>query len=129
MSRAGRLRAWRCGLGHVQLNEDTSCGACGRPLRPARIGAAARLIAATTVRVNPAGRPFVLGVAVTRCGRARTLCVVETPIRGNGRDAVRLAERDGVIVARGCGDSRRARPALKARNPGPRATGEDSQRS
>jgi hypothetical protein len=90
-------------------------------LQPVRVAPGARLIAHTTVRVNPAGRPFVLGLAVTRCGRARTLCVVEGEIRGNGRDAVRLCNERGVIVARGL--------SVRGRNPAPAATRGGSRRS
>ncbi len=98
--RVGRIDAWRCGRGHVHLHESPVCGDCGRPLRRARVSPEARLIATTTVYVNPAGRPFVLGVAVTRGVRARTLCIVEGAVRGSGRDEVLLREEEGRIVAR-----------------------------
>ena len=60
----------------------------------------ARLVLVTTVRVNPTGAPFRLGVAVMRSGRERVLCVVEGAVRGLGYDWVVLEERDGVTVAR-----------------------------
>ncbi|MDH4035879.1 MAG: hypothetical protein OEX18_01745 [Candidatus Krumholzibacteria bacterium] len=116
-----RLVAWRCPRGHVQLHGAPACPACGERLRPARLSPDARLIATTTVRVNPQGRPFVLGIAVTRCGRARTLCVVRTRIRGNGRDAVRLCNEDGVVVARAA--------RVKARSPGQSARRGGSRRN
>lgn len=60
----------------------------------------ARLVLVTTVRVNPSGAPFRLGVAVKRSGRERVLCVVEGAVRGLGYDRVVLEERNGVTVAR-----------------------------
>jgi len=67
----------------------------------------ARLVLVTTVRINPTGAPFRLGVAVMRSGRARVLCVVEGAVRGLGYDRVVLEERGGVTVAR---PARRRRP-------------------
>ena len=61
---------------------------------------AARLVLVTTVRVNPSGTPFRLGMAIERRGRARVLCVVEGAVRGLGYDRVLLEECDGVTVAR-----------------------------
>lgn len=98
--RRGGLDAWRCARGHLHLHGGPVCPACGAPLRAARVAPDARVVAFTTVRVAPGGSPFVLGIAQTRCGRARTLCVVATPLRGSGHDAVRLSNEDGVIVAR-----------------------------
>ncbi len=119
-----RLPAWRCAHGHVQLHEAAACPACGAPLLRGHVNGAARLIASTTVRVNPSGRPFILGVAVTRCGRARTLCVVEAPVRGTGHDAVWLCSEEGRVVARS-----RVRARLSADNPAGSARREDSRRS
>ena len=116
------LAAWRCERGHLQLHAGVSCAACGRALRTSRVPSGARLVAVTTVRVNPRGRPFVLGVAVTACGHARTLCVVEGAIRGNGRDAVRLHIAGGVVVARAAG-------RIRERSREPVSTPEDSRRS
>jgi hypothetical protein len=82
-----------------------------------RIPARARLVAHTTVRVNPTGVPYRLGVAVTDRGAA-TLCVIEGEIRGNGRDRVTLVERNGRFYARGA----RARVS---RSPAPPATDAD----
>jgi hypothetical protein len=74
-----------------------------------RLSSHAVLTLVTTVRVNPSGAPFRLGVAVTRSGRARVLCRVAGDVRGNGRDRVVLEERDGIVVARParCGPRRR----------------------
>ena len=121
MRRDTRLDAWRCERGHVHLHGGALCHACARPLRPVRVAADARLLAATTVHVNPGGRPFVLGVAVTRCGRARTLCVVEGALRKNGRDAIRLRNENGVIVARAAG--------VRGHSPARFPTREGSQKS
>jgi len=55
----------------------------------------------TTVRVNPTGEPYQLGIAVTRAGRARTICRVEGPVRAVGHDPVVLERRGDMIIARG----------------------------
>lgn len=120
-----RLDAWRCLHGHVQLHTAPRCPSCGGAMRRARVSADARLIAVTTVRVNPSGRPFVLAVAVTRCGRARTLCVVRSAIRGDGHDAVRLHDEGGVIVAVARGREGR----IRGRNPVRPSTPGDSRRN
>ncbi|HET6350378.1 MAG TPA: hypothetical protein VFH88_14980, partial [Candidatus Krumholzibacteria bacterium] len=72
----------------------------GEPTRTVRIRADAVLELATTVHVNPTGRPFRLGVAVTRSGHARTLCHVEGAMRGLGNDSVVLERRGDILVAR-----------------------------
>ena len=63
-------------------------------------GKPAILVLVTTVRVNPFGAPFRLGVAVMRAGKTRVLCRVEGRVRGNGNDRVILEERNGVVTAR-----------------------------
>jgi hypothetical protein len=95
-----RLLAWRCGSGHLTLLEEGTCAACGGTLQTTPVHAAARLVATTTVRVNPTGHPFVLGIAVTTAGRVRTLCVVDGPVRHSGHDRVWLTREGGRIVAR-----------------------------
>jgi len=57
----------------------------------------------TTVRINPAGEAYRLGIAVTHAGRARTICRVEGHVRGLGHDRVLLERRGDVIIARGRG--------------------------
>ncbi|HEX5131266.1 MAG TPA: hypothetical protein VFX92_02135 [Candidatus Krumholzibacteria bacterium] len=94
------LAAWRCAAGHVHIHAASGCPACGGALRAVAIRPEARLIAMTTVRVTPDGTPFRLGVAVTRAGNARTLCIVVGAVRGTGRDAVLLREENGSIIAR-----------------------------
>jgi hypothetical protein len=69
-------------------------------MRAARVAPDATLLLLTTVRVSPWGAPFRLGLAVTVCGRARTLCHVEGRVRGSGSDAVVLERRGDVFVAR-----------------------------
>jgi len=98
--RSAPLQGFVCARGHASLVSADGCEQCGSTLRATRLAADATLLLVTTVRVNPTGAPFRLGVAVTRAGRARTLCVVEGPVRGNGNDAVRLEWRDGVWIAR-----------------------------
>lgn len=100
MSGPTRIAAWQCARGHTSLHPDQACTACGGRLRTLEIAPDATLLFATTVRVNPSGQPFQLGVAVTRCGRARTLCRIEGALRGLGHDVVVLERRGDVIVAR-----------------------------
>lgn len=61
---------------------------------------AATLVLVTTVRVNPSGAPFRLGLAILYRGRTRILCRVEGKVRGSGYDRVTIEERNGVMVAR-----------------------------
>lgn len=61
---------------------------------------AATLVLVTTVRVNPSGVPFQLGVAILQSGRSRVLCRVEGAVRGSGYDRVMIEEKNGVLVAR-----------------------------
>jgi hypothetical protein len=90
---------------------DPACATCGERTLAARIRGAAVLELVTTVRVNPSGQPFQLGVAVLRAGRSRTLCRVEGAVRGLGNDRVVLERRGDVIVAR----PRRLRASSRAR--------------
>jgi uncharacterized OB-fold protein len=99
MTGSRRLDGWRCQRGHVFLHRHRECPACGERLSATRVGVEAHLRSCTTVRVNPSGEPFRLGIAVTREG-ASTLCVVEGRVRGSGYDAVRLAVDDGRFTAR-----------------------------
>lgn len=94
------LDAWRCEHGHVFLHPHHRCPSCGARLRAARVSPAARLLLSTTVRINPTGEPFVLGIAETESGRARTLCRVEGAVRGTGHDAVILERRGATVFAR-----------------------------
>ena len=100
MKRPRRLDARRCPRGHVSLQPDAACVICGEAVQAVRIRADAVLELVTVVRVNPTGQPFQLGVAVTRAGRARTLCRVEGVVRGLGNDAVVLERRGDLLVAR-----------------------------
>lgn len=98
--RRGGIAGVRCARGHVHAQAGAGCPECDAPTRPTRLAGAATLVLVTTVRINPSGAPFRLGVAVTRSGHARVLCRVEGAVRGLGRDRVQLEERDGVVVAR-----------------------------
>lgn len=103
MTARGRsIPAWRCARGHLSLYHNESCASCGQPARALRIPAFARLVTCTTVRVNPGGEPFRLGVARTRNGAA-TLCIVEGAVRNNGMELVRLEKRGDHFVALGAG--------------------------
>jgi hypothetical protein len=96
-----RLDAWCCTRGHVTLQHDPRCTTCSAPLHELRIVPEAVLELVTTVHVNPSGEPFRLGIAVTRSGRARTICRVEGAVRALGHDRVILERRGDMIIARG----------------------------
>ena len=98
--RRSSIAGVRCTRGHVHAQAANRCPECDAPTRPARLAGAATLVLVTTVRINPTGAPFRLGVAVTRSGRARVLCRVEGRLREQGHDRVQLEERDGAVVAR-----------------------------
>lgn len=98
-----RLKAWNCANGHLTLQHDAACATCGASLRELHIAPEATLELVTTVHVNPTGEPYQLGIAVTRAGRARTICRVEGAVRALGHDAVVLERRGGMIIARGVG--------------------------
>jgi hypothetical protein len=100
MARRNRLTARRCRGGHLSVQLDERCRVCGEPMRDVAIRPDAVLELVTTVRVNPTGEPFQLGVAVTRAGRVRTICRVEGAVRGLGNDVVVLERRGDVVVAR-----------------------------
>jgi len=76
------------------------------------------LVLVTTVRVNPSGKPFQLGIAVTCSGRARTICRVEGNMRALGHDRVVLERRGKVIVARRWWERRSARVKVSGHNRG-----------
>jgi hypothetical protein len=96
-----RLQAWICAHGHMSLQHDSPCATCGAPVHEFYIPPDAVLELVTTVRVNPSGEPFQLGIAVTRSGRARTICRVEGAVRALGHDRVVLERRGDMIVAHG----------------------------
>ena len=100
MTRRSRLSAYACARGHAYLHAQDRCPQCGGRLRARWIPPAATLTLDTTVRVTPGGKPYVLGIAVTRCGRARTLCRVDGSIRRHGYDRVVLESEGDVFVAR-----------------------------
>jgi uncharacterized OB-fold protein len=97
---ARALETFSCRAGHTLLHPHPACPRCGAPLSVRRVSPLARLLFVTTVHVNPGGAPFRLGIAVTRSGRARTLCRVEGCVRESGHDPVVLERRGGVFVAR-----------------------------
>ena len=101
MIRRHRLSAWRCKQGHVTLQADAACTVCAAPLVAMHIAPEAVLELVTTVRVNPTGQPYQLGIAITCAGRARTICRVEGAVRALGHDRVLLERRGDMIVAHG----------------------------
>jgi uncharacterized OB-fold protein len=106
MRRTPKLEAWRCERGHVYLHPHDACPECGARLRGSRVSPEATLLLVTTVRVTPDGSPFALGLAVTVCGRARTVCRVQGAVRGSGSDAVVLERIGPAIIARPARGSR-----------------------
>ncbi|HKW13750.1 MAG TPA: hypothetical protein VJS69_04605 [Candidatus Krumholzibacteria bacterium] len=95
------LKAWNCTNGHLTLQHDPVCATCGASVRELNIAPEATLELVTTVHVNPTGQPYRLGIAVTRAGRARTICRVEGAVRALGHDRVLLERRGDMIVAHG----------------------------
>lgn len=124
--RVARLPGFACARGHAYLHAQDACPACGASLSALFISPHATLVLATIVRVNPAGEPFALGIAVTLSGRARTLCRIEGGIRGHGHDRVVLEKRGDVFVARRC-DHRGG--AVTESNPAPHPKRPGSQKS
>ena len=96
-----RLQAWKCANGHLTLQRDPVCATCGASVCELYIAPEATLELVTTVRVNPTGEPYRLGIAITRAGHARTICRVEGSVRALGHDPVVLERRGDMIVAHG----------------------------
>jgi hypothetical protein len=96
-----RLQAWCCANSHLTLQHDDACTTCGARLHEVHIAPDATLELVTTVRVNPTGEPYQLGIVITRAERARTICRVEGAVRGLGHDRVVLERRGEMIVAVG----------------------------
>ena len=85
------IPAFRCKNGHFFLHAHNACLTCGEPLRATQVSAEGHILTHTTVLVNPAGEPHMLGIAKAKCG-AKTLCIIRGSIRGTGRDRARLAK-------------------------------------
>lgn len=88
----------RCAGGHEFFHAYDHCPDCGAPLDRADIDDTAELVVETTVRVNPGGLPFRLGVARVFSG-ARTLCIIEEDAPTGSGATVRLRRVDGVYRA------------------------------
>jgi hypothetical protein len=128
LSRRARLNAFACARGHAYLHAHDACPQCGDRLRTLSIPPEAILTLETTVRVTPDGVPFALGIAVTRCGRARTLCRLEGPGRRRGYDRVVLEKEGDEFVARTDARARTVR-AVRGRSRGPRPIRRAARRS
>jgi uncharacterized OB-fold protein len=74
-SRPRLLTIRRCENSHAFFYSHPTCPYCGGAVRPADVPPLARLVSRTTVRVNPNGTPFGLGLARLPCG-AQTLCIL-----------------------------------------------------
>jgi uncharacterized OB-fold protein len=87
----------RCRNAHEFFHAYDSCPSCGGSLEAVRSGARAVLLTATTVRVNPSGEPFRLGLVRLESG-AGTLCIVGDERLRPG-DHVTLSRQDSVYHA------------------------------
>jgi hypothetical protein len=65
----------------------------------------ATLISQTTVRVNPGGNPFRLGLAQTGCG-ARTLCIILAGVSHDENEPVMLQRKGDLYYAHSGGAGR-----------------------
>ncbi len=90
------LNTYVCELAHAFLVEHDVCPECNGALARRADEPRATLVAHTVVRVNPSGRPFRLGLAITNSG-ARTLCIIDDGVRG---EEVELYAREGCFHAR-----------------------------
>jgi uncharacterized OB-fold protein len=88
------IRIYVCKNRHTSFENRDACATCATPLEAFSADPEAALISHTTVRVNPTGEPFVLGMAEIASG-AKTLCVVE----GEIGERVVLYRRDGLYYA------------------------------
>lgn len=71
-----RIPLHRCANGHEYFYRHARCPACDAPLEEGVVDGAAILAGYTTVRVNPSGKPFRLGLARIASGAA-TLCLID----------------------------------------------------
>jgi hypothetical protein len=71
---------------------------CGLDLTVQRSAPEGVIVSQTVVRVNPAGRPFRLGLAEVSTG-ARTLCLIAEDVSEEDLAPVRLVRRGGLYHA------------------------------
>jgi uncharacterized OB-fold protein len=92
------LVLYGCHSGHVYFVRHALCPKCQLELVENHQPAAAVIVSQTTVRVNPTGTPFRLGVAEVGSG-AKTLCVIEESVPHGDGVPVTLARRGDLYHA------------------------------
>ncbi|MFQ5512170.1 MAG: hypothetical protein ACE5EO_10005 [Candidatus Krumholzibacteriia bacterium] len=92
------LDLYRCGAGHAFFSRHATCPVCTRAVAPFTDSARATLVGQTTVRVNPGGEPFRLGLAAVACG-AQTLCIIDAAVGDGDGQHVMLREENGLYHA------------------------------
>jgi uncharacterized OB-fold protein len=97
-SKDNDLLLFRCAGGHVCFYPHERCPECDLDLAELRQPAAAWIVSQTTVRVNPTGLAFRLGIARVACG-AKTLCLIEDGVPPQDNVPVTLENRDGLYHA------------------------------
>ena len=99
------LQLYRCGSKHAFFRRYSECPLCGASTSGVREHPRATLISQTTVRMNPGGDPFRLGLAQTDYG-ARTLCIIETGVSHDENETVMLRRKGELYYAHRTGDGR-----------------------
>ncbi|UCG52264.1 MAG: hypothetical protein JSW58_01535 [Candidatus Latescibacterota bacterium] len=91
------LTVFQCPTGHAFFYPHDVCPLCGTSLRETKSSPDAWLVSSTTVRVNPTGAPYLLGLAQVENG-AKTLCIIDEPI--GDETPVVIYVKDGLYHAR-----------------------------
>jgi uncharacterized OB-fold protein len=83
----------RCSNGHEFFYQYERCPLCDETLQATEVDGTAELVGNTTVRVNPSGEPFRLGIGRLPSG-ARTLCIVTDgpSVKAGSQVTLRLVE-------------------------------------
>jgi uncharacterized OB-fold protein len=92
------LLLYRCPSGHAYFVKHARCPECDLELAESRQPPAAVIVSQTTVRVNPTGAPFRLGVAEVQSG-AKTLCVIRETVPEGDLVSVTLERRGDLYHA------------------------------
>jgi len=92
------LLLYSCPSGHAYFIRHAHCPECRLELAESRQPSTAVIVSQTTVRVNPAGPPFRLGVAKVESG-AKTLCVIDETVPDGDLVSVTLERRGDLYHA------------------------------
>jgi len=92
------LVLYACPSGHAYFVRHAQCPECRLELAENRQPATAVIVSQTTVRVNPTGTPFRLGIAEAGSG-AKTLCVIEEDVPHGDGVPVTLVRRGDLYYA------------------------------